>query len=223
MKTSKNERNIFQQFLYNEDLSFSEIFHKTKISSNLLAYFLKKFLREDLLRKRKNGKYKLTLRGEKLIPFHTDQKSPNPLVVILLGIKKNNDVLLVKREKRPYKDLWSLVSGRMVLDESIEEATKRIFEKKLLSTCEFKKINSVVHERFIEKAAKHSFVFFFVEVSPIEKTIEHEGLKWFSLSKIPKSKTIASDYFLIKNKLNSKIDVVEEILDKKGKKITLKK
>jgi len=223
MKTSTNERKIFKQFLYNEELSFSEIFHKTKISSNLLAYFLKKLIKEELLKKRNNGNYKLTLQGEKLIPFHTDQKSPNPLVVILLGIKKNNEVLLVKREKRPYKDLWSLVSGRMLLGESIEEATKRIFEKKLLSTCEFKKISSVVHERFIEGESKHSFVFFFVEVIPIKKTIEHEGLKWFNISKIPKSKTIASDYFLIKNKLNSKIDVVEEILNKKGKKITLKK
>lgn len=216
---SGNEKKIFKQFLYNEELLFSQIEKQTKISSNLLSYFLKKLIKNNLLEKKKNKQYKLTNKGEKLIPFYTEIESLNPLVVILLTIVKDEKILLVKREKRPYNGLWSLISGRMLIDESISEAGKRIFEKKLRAKCKVNKINSVVHERFIAKEAKHAFVFFMIEVEPLEKTLEHSGLKWFSLKRIPKSKTIASDYWLIKNKLNKQVGVVEEILESKGKKI----
>ena len=214
-----NESKIFQQFVYNEELSFSQIFSKTKITSNLLAYFLKKMVVKNILEKKSNGKYALTSKGEKLIPFYTEQESLTPLVVILLAIVKDGKILLIQREKRPYKGLWSLVSGRMLLDENIEESAKRIFKKKLFTECVFKGINAVVHERFIEKESKHSFVFFFVLVEPTSKTIEHPGLKWFILKKISKSKIIASDYWLIKNKIDSKAEVVEEVLSMKGSKI----
>ncbi len=222
MRTGKNEDNIFKQFVYNEELSFSELFHKTKIDSNLLAYFLKKMLNQGTLQKTKSKKYTLTTKGERLIPFYTEQESLNPLVVILLAIVKDENILLTQREKRPYKGFWSLVSGRMLLDEGIGESAERIFEKKLVAKGKFRKINAVVHERFIEKESKHTFVFFFVEVEPLEKTREHSGLKWFPLNRIPKSKTIASDYWLIKNKLDSNVEVVEEILESKGKKMKLK-
>jgi len=219
----KHKQAIFKQFLYNEELLFSQLYKKTKISSNLLAYFLKKLLADGTLEKKKNGKYKLTSKGEKAIPFYTEQESLNPLTVILLAVRKENKILLIQREKRPYKGLWSIISGRLLLHESIAEATKRIFKQKLHSDCIFSGIKAVVHERYFEKEVKHAFIFFFVDATPIRETIEHEGLTWFDINKVPKSKTISSDYYLIKNKLNSSAEVVEEIVENRGKKITIKK
>jgi ADP-ribose pyrophosphatase YjhB (NUDIX family) len=219
LKNNLNEGKIFKQFVYNDELTFSEIFKKTKISSNLLAYFLKKMVDKKIIEKKKSGKYALSNKGEKLIPFYTEQESLTPLVVLLIAIVKDEKVLLIKREKRPYKGLWSLISGRMLLDESIECSVKRILQKKIFSDCYFKKIHSVIHERLVEKESKHSFIFFFVSVEPKSKTIEHSGLKWFDLNKIPKRGIIASDYWLIKNKLDSSVEVIEEVLSANGRKI----
>jgi ADP-ribose pyrophosphatase YjhB (NUDIX family) len=217
---SKNKKKIFKQFLYAEKLSFSELLHGAKIPSNLLAYFIKKMTFEGILI-HKNKKYFLSSKGEKLIPFYTEQEALTPLVVILLLIKKENKILLLKREKRPYKGLWSLISGRLFLDESIAFAVKRIVKEKLNAKAEIISINSVVHERFMDVELKHSFVFFLVDTRILSKPIQHSGIKWFCIKKVSKKQMIASDYWLIKNKFDSKINVVEELVDKKGKRITI--
>ncbi len=216
-----NENKIFKQFIYNQTLSFSELFKKTKIPSNLLAYFLKQLTKKELLKKNIHGKYELTSKGEKLIPFYTETESLTPLVVILLLIKEKNRVLLIKREKRPYKELFSLVSGRIFLEESINSAAKRICKQKLGSECNVDCINSVVHERLIDKEIKHAFVFFVVSVKLTSQPNPRPEIKWFDINRIPKKRTIASDYWVIKNKSNSKTEVVEEVLEKNGKKIKL--
>lgn len=226
---STNEKKIFRQFVYNDLLSFSEILRKTKIESNLLAYFLKKLLKKNILQKSSEGKYLLSSKGEKLLPFYSEQESMTPLVVILTLIVQNGRVLLIKRSKRPYKGLFSILSGRMLLAESIEQGAKRICNEKLGVGCAYHGLRAVVHERFIDTETKHAFVFFLVCAKlPSNAVIQKinsfgDSLEWFSISKLPKNKIIASDYWLIKNKLNSKIDIVEETLEKNGRLMKIKK
>lgn len=222
---SANEKKIFKQFVYAERLSFSELGRKTKIPSNLLAYFLKKLSKKGILSKSIDGKYILADKGEKLIPFYTEHESLTPLVVLLILITDKNKILLSKRKKRPYKELFSILSGRMLLGEDIRQSVERICRQKLGVDCIFQGINAVVHERLIEGEIKHSFVFFLTRaklIKPLENISNlpsEERVEWFSLSKLPKNKMIASDYWLIKNKLKSKIEIVEEILENKGKRL----
>ena len=221
---SLNERKLFKQFVYAERLSFSEIAKKSKIPTNLLAYFLKKMQKKGILQKASSGLYELSSVGEKLLPFFTETESITPLVVVLVLIVSGGKILLSKRRRRPYRSLWSILSGRMLLGEDIVSAAERVCLQKFGVKCVSNKIVSVVHERLIEGEAKHSFVFFVVRAkikstSEVVISVSEEELKWFSLLRLPKKSMIASDYWLIKNKLNAKADVVEEVLEKSGRKI----
>jgi ADP-ribose pyrophosphatase YjhB (NUDIX family)/predicted transcriptional regulator len=219
----KNESKIFKQFIFNEKLSFSQILKKTKIESNLLAYFLKQLIKKELLEKNAEKKYSLTKKGEKLIPYYTDTESLNPLVVILLLIEKNGKILLIKREKRPYAGLYSLPSGRMKIEDTIKIASERISKEKAKIECQMDKICGVVHERMIDTEVRHAFVFFLAKMKVLENSEPKYNAKWFDLKKLPKNKIIASDFWMIKNKLNSSTHVDEETLDKKGKKMKIQK
>lgn len=220
----KNREKIFQLFLYAERLKFSEILKKTKISSNLLAYFLEKMVQERMLEK-ENKMYKLTQESERLIPFYVSNvERISPLVVLLIAFKQKEKILLIKREKRPYKGFWSLLSGRLLINESIKEAAERIMKEKVFTQAEFVEIKSVIYERLFEHdKTKHGFVFFFVEMNPKGKEIiEKNYLKWFNLNKLSKKNIIASDYWLIKNKLDSKTEVIEEIMQQSNKTTKIK-
>ncbi|MEK6959512.1 MAG: NUDIX domain-containing protein [archaeon] len=161
LRMDKSREKIFKQFLYSERLRFSELHKETRISSNLLAYFLKKMLKEGTLEKRGLA-YKLTEKAEKLIPFFgKDTDIISPLVVILIACRNEGKILLIKRDKRPYKGFWSLPSGRLLINESIKDSVKRIMKEKTFAEMEFLGIKSVIYERLIEKdKSKHGFVFF---------------------------------------------------------------
>lgn len=221
LRREQNRERIFQLFVYNESLSFSNIFKKTKIPSNLLAYFLSRMIIEGVLEK-KGGKYMLTERAEKLIPFFVkDSENISPLVVVLAACIKDGKVLLVKRIKRPYKGLWALPSGRLMIKESIGEGAVRVLKEKGFIDSRFNKIKSVVFERLVEGGkSKHGFVFFLSELVPIGKEYkETDFAKFFDISSLKKKSVIASDYWMIKNKLKEGIfaDVTEEIMQSSGK------
>ena len=57
-----------------------------------------------------------------------DQK--NILIIVVAGIKKKKEWLLIKRERGDYRKKWALVGGKMQFDESIQEALLReIYEE----------------------------------------------------------------------------------------------
>lgn len=217
----KNRRKIFQAFLYAEKLRFSELFRKTKIASNLLAYFLKKMADEGLLSKDGHF-YSLSEGGEKLIPFFVpDQERMSPLVVLLFFCTHNKKIFLVLRKKRPYHGLWSLPSGRLLISESLEQATSRILEEKYALSAKMTGVSAVLYERVRDaENAKHGFVFFVVKTTLANDSTPYAG-KWFSLSRVPKNKTIASDYWLIQKKLGSEVAVIQETIRVKGKRTHL--
>jgi len=212
----EKRKKIFQQFLYAERLRFSALLSKTKIKSNLLAYFLKKMVSEGLLEK-ENEQYKLSEKAEKMIPFFVpDSERISPLVVILVALVHEGKVLLIKRHERPYKGLWGILSGRLLIQESIEEAASRIISEKAYTKCEYCGVKSVVYERVSEgNKAKHGFVFFLVEAKPknISEINEKDFLKWFELKKLSKRSMIASDYWMLKNHLNLGASVFEERME----------
>ncbi len=215
LKLQKQREKIFQLFIYNERLSFSQILKQIKIPSNLLAYFLKKMVKEEMLEKRA-GVYKLTESAEKLIPFFVkNSEMISPLVVILVALVTEKKVLLIKRDKRPYKGFWSIISGRLLINESIKEAAARIVKEKAYCEIDAVEQKSVIYERLIEKdKSKHGFVFFLIKAKPKNNSIpkEKEYLQWFNLNKLNKRKIIASDYWMIKELLEENGKIHEETL-----------
>lgn len=211
-------REIFKQFLYSKRMKFSEIEKQTGIRSNELAYFLQKMIDEGLIVKRgvsKNSEYSLTKEAEKYIPFFAENDELSPLSVVLVACRdKEGRFLLKYRTKRPYESHWSLVGARIRLDETIEKASVRAMKEKTFLDVKFRSINAVVHEKHSEKGEiKSAFVLFFVLVEPMSNIKEKEDLKWYSLDEVKKLKMIPSDNWLLLNKLDSEVAVVQETIN----------
>lgn len=213
---SKKERSqIFKLFLENNKLKFNEIEKCLRIRSNMVSYHLTSMVKEGLLIK-KGEYYLLTEHAEKYIPLFSDifgmDVSPLPIVLVAVVDKNSrNSILLIRRNKRPYKDYWSMIGGKLLLHEDIQEAAIRQVKEKTGLDSEFISVNNVLHER-VEGAGivKHSFVLMFVKLTVKDikfKETRAGELKWFDVDKLESDKIIPSDYWLIKHSLNKKINI----------------
>ncbi len=210
---SKKERaQIFKLFLENNKLKFSEIEKCLKIRSNMVSYHLTSMVKEGLLVK-KGEYYLLTEHAEKYIPLFSDifGMDVGPLPVVLVAVVNKNNILLINRTKRPYKNYWSMIGGKLLLHEDITEAAIRQVKEKTGLDSEFISVNNIMHER-VEGSGivKHSFMLMFVKVNVKNinfKETKSGELKWFNITKLESDKIIPSDYWLIKNSLNKKIKI----------------
>jgi len=202
----KEREAIFRLFSTKNSLKFTEIEKSMKIRSNHLAYYLSSLTKEGLLYK-KNKIYRLTKKGEQQLPL-ISSKASSPIPIVLVNAQNDGKVLLIKRDKRPYKNYLGLIGGKMKHDETFEACALRLLKEKANLTGKFKRISSVMHEQVIDEGVKHSFILFLADVEIEDKS------NLTPINKLNKEKTIPSDYFLITNK--SKI-TTSEMKDKKGK------
>ncbi len=192
------EKQILKLFLKENKLKFNEIEKFLEIRSNKLNYHLKKLISKGIIEKEKEF-YKLTETSEYLIPYISEKNSVLPVILIL--IRNKQKAFLIQREKRPYKNKLSLPGGRIILGESISKAVKRILKDKHKLNATLQKINSVSLEHvYKNKKVIHSFLLIFVTAKTKDK-IELTNIK------PNKSKIIPSDYKLILNDSNKKINL----------------
>lgn len=224
----KEREQIFKQFLDKTKLKFNEIEKELKIRSNMVSYHLTQMQKEGLLQK-KGDFYSLTAAGERYLPIfsHVIGAELGPLPVVLVAVmnkdkqrgKVQEEILLIQRNKRPYKNYWSMIGGKMKLEESFADTALRLVKEKSGLNGKFISINSVLHERVEgEGMVKHSFILFFTKVEVKEllfKESEHGKLKWFKVKEIVAEKVIPSDLWLILNKSNSRIDINSARMEEK--------
>ena len=216
---------IFELFVKSKRMRFSEIEKALGIKSNTLAYHLDGMVKEGMLEK-DGDDYQLSVHGEKLLPFfaHITQKiTGGCLPVVLAAIIKDNQILLLKRKKRPYQGYWGMPGGKLHLEESIEECALREVKEETGLDCSFSHIAAIVHERVKEKEIfKHAFVLFFVVVKAKTAQIKEseEGrLEWFPLKSLQLGRIIPSDYHMIKDHLKEKANITNVIMEEKEEKI----
>ncbi|MEM3437423.1 MAG: NUDIX hydrolase [Nitrososphaerales archaeon] len=114
----------------------------------------------------------------------------NPLVGVGAFIKKNNSVLLVKREYEPGKGKWSLPGGLVNLGEKISDAIKREVEEEVGLKVDVIKIVDVFDS--IEYDDKGKVRFHYVIVGFMVKVIEGKvrsskeasQVKWFKADEL---------------------------------------
>lgn len=228
----KEREEIFRLFLNCDRLKFSDIEKALKIRSNMVSYHIEQMQKEQLLEK-KGEYYFLTAGAEKYIPIfsHVTGEGLGPLPVMLVAVvhgtktksKTNSKILLIKRNKRPYKNYWSMIGGKMMHSEGFEDAALRMVKDKTGIDARFFSMNSVFHERVEDDGViKHSFILFFAKVivqGMQFKESAHGELMWFNLENIEKNEIIPSDLWLIKHKLESRIDVKSALMDEKEGKL----
>ncbi len=208
----KKERSeIFKMFLDTRRLKFNEIEKRLGIRSNMVSYHLTSMVKDNFLEK-KGDYYHLTKDAEKYIPIFSQLygQELGPLPVILVAVMHAKNILLIKRNKRPYKDYWSMIGGKISMHENYREASlRKVFERTRLGA-EFVSLNNILHEHVEESGTvKHSFILIFTKVNSkrlkFRQTAAGE-LKWFSIDKLPE-KIIPSDIWLIKHSLNTNMRI----------------
>jgi len=222
---NKEREQIFQLFTTNAELQFNEIEKSTNIPSNKLAYHLDELLKQGLLEKEESS-YKVTKNAQSLLPKMTQitGKEQGPLTVVISAITKNNKILLMKREKRPYKGYWSMIGGKMKLSESIQDCAVREAKEETGLDTEFKSVKGVVHERVREDdTIKHGFVFFFTHLEPKQGSLtptEEGQLDWFNINQLDNTQIIPSDKWMIETfLLNNKKGTHSVVMDEKDEKL----
>lgn len=195
------EKEILNAFLYNEKLKFNEIGKHLDTRSNKLSYHIKKLIEKGVLEK-SGDYYSLSEKSEHIIPYISEKKSALP--VILACIKNSKDeIFLVKRKKRPFKEMLGLPGGRLLMNESIKRATERIMKEKFNIKCKLKEINSISLEHVKKKKRTiHSFLLIFVTA------VTNQKISYTSLYK--NKSIISSDYNLIKN--SEKRTLIDELI-----------
>ncbi len=149
-------------------------------------------------------------------------------------ILHNNEILLIKRNKGPYKDWYAFPGGKIEFGETLKDAIKReIMEETNISLAEVKLL-SIINERVIDKLHFTTYS----ENGLLDKSIEHvtehfqiyywiartdnhihelkhrEGLiTWFPLSNLPE-KIIHSDRKIIDLIDKKHISTFECVLEK---------
>jgi ADP-ribose pyrophosphatase YjhB (NUDIX family) len=167
---------------------------------------------KDGLLTKKDEYYLLTENAEKYIPIFSDifgsDIGPLPVILVAVMNRKQDKILLIKRNKRPYKDYWSMIGGKLLLHEEIKEAAMRLVKDKTGLVTEFISLNDIMHER-VEGSGivKHSFILLFTKVFVKDMRFRETNageLRWFSLNRLDPKTIIPSDYYLIQKSLNKK-------------------
>lgn len=191
------EDKILNLFAYNEQLPFAEIQKLLKIRSNLLSYHLSKLLKSNILIK-ENNSYKISPDSEYLVPYLSSKQSVLPVILVHIGNSKQ--AFLIQRKKRPFKGLFSLPGGRLLLGESIQEAAKRILKEKSSIEISNPRITQILHE-VVKKNNKiiHSFLLIIVKAKAQTELQDIQNLK---------RKIVSSDYQIITQKPSKTIKEV---------------
>ena len=124
-------------------------------------------MQEQLLIEKKKNYYYLTKNAEKYIPLFSNiiNERLSPLPVVLVAVINKNKILLLRRTKRPYKNYWGLIGGKILFEEDIKEAAFRIIKNKTSISSKHFSVNSVMQEFVKENNnIKHSFILFFTKV-----------------------------------------------------------
>lgn len=114
------------------------------------------------------------------------------LVVVGALVRRNNELLLVKRKKKPWKDYWAIPGGKIKFGESLEEAVKR--EVREETGIDIKVIRLLgVQTVIIKKNGKivDHFLLIDFEAYPLENelkpnTEEIDEVRWVKFSELEK-------------------------------------
>ncbi len=152
--------------------------------------------------------------------------NPHPIPVVCCGIIDSEDnILLMKREKEPYKGYWCLPGGKIEFGETLEDACKRELKEEAKLDIKFKALKGVLSEVLVEENTSSHFILFACEVEPLANNVtpSSEGeVKWFNLHILDSMKDviIPSDYYMIKKLIlkDEKISITNVRMVKKGNK-----
>lgn len=128
------QKHIVEVLIYQKHARFRDM-RPPKVDTNLYSYHLKLLQKSNFVEKTqagytlgKNGLVYVDRINVKSLKLRTQPK----IITMLVVQNSNGDVLLFKRQRQPFLDLWTLPMGKIhVEDETILAAAKREMNEKL--------------------------------------------------------------------------------------------
>lgn len=183
-------------------LKFSDVHKLVGERSNVVAYHLKKLLAQGILVKQ-GEQYLLSQEAEFFLPY-LNANEKLKLAVALIAIVRQNKVLLIKRDQRPYQHYWSLPAGKIRFDESIADAAVRSAQRELGAHIEVDGVCGVVDEQVHADRPKHGWLLFLVKARA--RTPVKNG-RWVAVKDLDGLRMIESDKWMVRNLLTKRMDV----------------
>lgn len=194
------QHHILSAFCHASVLRFADIHKRAGVRSNLVTYHLKKLVAQGIVLK-DGERYRLAQEAEFFLPY-LNAADKLKLAVVLIAIVKQNKVLLIKREQRPYQHYWSLPGGKIYFDETIEEAATRIAKREISADITVDHVCGIVDEQVHNGKPKHGWLLFIVKA----RASKARG-KWVAIKDLDAVRIIESDKWMMRNLLNKKLDV----------------
>ncbi len=126
-----------------------------------------------------------------------------PVPVAVGCLVRNNKILLIKRAKPPFENMWSIPAGKVEYGEYVDEAIERELREEASLDVAYDGVKGTVTEHIFENGqlVLHTIMFLCnLSANGAEPRSGPEGeLKWFDLNSIDdfKSKIIPSDFEMI--------------------------
>ena len=194
------QHKILSSFCHASVLRFADIHKQAGERSNLVTYHLKKLVAQGIVLK-EGERYRLAQEAEFFLPY-LNAAEKLKLAVVLIAVVKQNKILLIQREKRPYQHYWSLPGGKIRFDESIEQAAARIAWREIGADVVVDQVCGVVDEQVHNGVPKHGWLLFVVKA----RAPKARG-KWVAIKDLDAVRIIESDKWVVRNLLNKKLDV----------------
>jgi ADP-ribose pyrophosphatase YjhB (NUDIX family) len=195
------QHRILSSFCRAPVLRFADIRKQVGVRSNLVAYHLKKLVAQGIMLK-DGQRYLLSQEAEFFLPY-LNATEKLKLAVVLIAVVKQNKVMLIQREQRPYQKCWSLPGGKIYFDESIEEAAARIVKSEAGADIEVDSVCGVIDEQVIGGKPKHGWLLFLVKARA--KTAGSG--RWCAIKDLDATRIIESDKWMVKNLLSQRLPV----------------
>lgn len=129
------QRAIILSLAQKSPLRFSEL-QPPRIPNNTFSYHLKKLVENGYIESTKEG-YTPTRKALKLLALdsqHDSHRSAPVIITMLYVTNDNGEVLLLNKNKKPFKGWYGLPSGTVHFGETLEEAAYReLLEKTTLT------------------------------------------------------------------------------------------
>ncbi len=133
----KLQKHILNKLILNSSQRYADLKPKL-VEGNLFMYHLKLLIQQDLICKRKDGRYELTSQGKLYadgLSLESFQSRIQPKIVTLIVCQnEKNEYLLYLRKREPFLGSVGFPYGKIHLGESIKTAAEReLVEKTGLS------------------------------------------------------------------------------------------
>lgn len=192
---------VIGMFAHKRVASFTEIGEALGLRSNALAYHVRNLVESGVLVK-EDGGYSLGEKCERLLPYGS-ALAKLPVVVLALENERGEFGLLLRR-KRPFDGFFAMPGGKILLDESIESAARRIAREEAQLELESVQACAVIDEHILSGFGVKNSWFIFLVRSKVKKG---GSLEWFSMEQLEFGKVVASDVWMLTRLLGERLKV----------------